>query len=86
MYYSMEPPIIPNDNELNNVLRMNNGKKVIIYLTNNQEFQGIIEKANKDFIVISNPLNGKWVLIFNHDISYITFEEKMNYQTDFIVN
>jgi len=74
-----------NYNFLNNLLRQNYGKNVKIYtsIEDNKEFEGIIELVGDNYIVISNPDNEKWCLIFLTKINYIKFLEKMNINTNF---
>lgn len=70
------------DVNLENILRLNKGKKVKLFVTipgsnewQDKSFEGIIEEANKDYIIISDPSDGKWHLILLIYLDYITFEE-----------
>lgn len=63
------------------ILEYNKGKKVTIYQSynNNQtKFPGIIEQKGQDYIILSNPTNGKWYLLPIMYIDYIEFDEKIN--------
>lgn len=63
---------------LETLLKLNKGKKIIIY-TNSNEFNGILEQSFKDFIILSNPNDGKYYIILSKNISYICFYEQINY-------
>ena len=67
---------------LNDILKNNIGKKINIYLLyeNNerQNYNGIIENVEKDYIIISNPETGNWFLLLLKYLNYIEFEEKIN--------
>ena len=69
---------------IDNILRLNKGKKTKIYITipNSKEekiFEGILETVGKDHIIMSNPSTGEWYLIPIIYLNYIIFEEKINY-------
>lgn len=71
-----------------NILRMNKGKKVIVYMTfpysnEMKEFKGIIEQTGKDFITLSEPSTGKWALLPLIYLNYIIFDEMVNYNSSF---
>lgn len=70
---------------IQNIIRMNNNKKVTVHMTisnNDYDFNGIIEQSGIDYLIISEPSTGKWQLLPIAYISFITFEENINYQTD----
>lgn len=76
---------MPTDtNNIDNIFRINKGKRVIIYASYNNSkeqdktFSGIIENYFKDYLIISNPTNSNWYLIKLNDINYIEFMEKIN--------
>ncbi len=78
---------IYNNDSIYSILRLNNGKKVILYLNDNQNnsnFNGILEKTSKEYIVLSEPSSGKWYLIPIGKINYIVFEEKINFNKDIL--
>lgn len=75
-----------NQNDINIIFKLNKGKRVNVYVTfkNSQEeqskiFTGILENANTDYLIISNPETGKWYLIKYMYLDYIEFMEKINY-------
>ena len=56
---------------IENILRLNRGKKVEIYASypdsdewRNKIFSGIIEQSGRDHIILSDPSSGNWYLIF----------------------
>lgn len=70
---------------IENILNKNKGKKATFYISipnskeiDNKPFTGIIEQIGKDHIIISNP-NGKWYLLPLMYLTYITFDETINY-------
>lgn len=71
-------------NYLEDILKNNKQKKVIVYtITNSKEnqekiFNGIIEQVGKDYIIISNPEDGKHYLIPLIYLNYIKFDESIN--------
>lgn len=68
---------------IENILRLNKGKKVTINLQDNKEASGIIEQIGKDNIILSDPKNGKWYLLPTMYINYITFDETINLDKNF---
>ena len=71
---------------IDRVIGNNRGKKAKIYITvpgsvswQDKEFEGIIEGAYRDHIVISNPNTGEWNIIPIIYLVYITLEEPINY-------
>ena len=78
---------------IENILRLNKGKKVDVYMTfpdsnewRDLKFSGIVEQAGRDHIIISNPTNGEWYLLLTIYIDYFKFYEKINYSPEFIPN
>ena len=78
---------------IENILRLNKGKKVTIHMTfpdseqfKDREFIGILEEAGRDHIILSDPATGKWFLLLMIYVDFITFEEKINYSQEFIPN
>ena len=70
---------------IENILRVNKGKLINIYMTfpdsvewRDKVFTGILEQSGRDHIIISDPKTGKWQLLLMIYVSYITFEEKIN--------
>ena len=78
---------------IENILRLNKGKKVTIHMTfpdseqfKDREFIGILEEAGRDHIILSDPTTGKWFLLLMIYVDFITFDEKINYSPEFIPN
>lgn len=71
---------------IENILRLNLGKKVTIYMTfgkNSQTFTGVLEAAGRDHIIISDPESGERFLLLMVYLDYITFNERINYSYPF---
>ncbi len=71
---------------IENILRLNKGKKVKAYVSypdsidwKDSVYNGIIEQAGRDHLIISDPTTGKWYLILMIYLNYVEFEEKINY-------
>ncbi len=71
---------------IENILRMNKGKKVNVHMTfpdseqfKDREFSGIVEQSGRDHIILSDPSTGKWFLLLMIYVDFITFDEKINY-------
>ena len=71
---------------IENIRRVNKGKLINIYMTfpdsvewRDKVFTGILEQSGRDHIIISDPKTGKWQLLLMIYVSYITFEETINY-------
>lgn len=77
---------------IENILRINRGKKVEIYMTfpdsdiKDKMFAGIIEQSGRDHIILSDPNTGKWYLLLMIYVDYIKFDEKINYSKEFLPN
>ena len=72
---------------IENILRLNKGKKVKAYFSypdsnewRDKVYNGIIEEAGRDHLVLSEPSTGDWLLLRMIYLNYIEFEEKINYQ------
>lgn len=71
---------------IENILRLNKGKKVTAYVSfpdsvewRDRKFTGIIEEAGRDHLIISDPATGHWNLILMIYLNYVDFDEKINY-------
>ena len=71
---------------IENILRMNKGKKIKAYVSftdavdwKNKVFEGIVEQAGRDHLIISDPATGKWYLILMIYLDYVEFDERINY-------
>lgn len=68
---------------IENILRLNKGKMAKVYCSypdssswQNKIFEGRIEEAGKDHLIVSNPTNGEWYMILLIYINFVTFDEK----------
>lgn len=75
---------------IENILRLNKGKMVKAYVSfpdstewRNKIFEGRIEEAGRDHLIISNPNTGEWDLILMIYLNYVTFDERINYNHDY---
>ena len=75
---------------ISDVLRLNKGKKVKLHVTipnstdwRDRIFDGIIEYAGGDYVILSNPSTGEWNLIMMIYLDFIIFEESINYSPQF---
>jgi len=76
---------------IENILRLNRGKMAKFHITvpgsiewQDRVFNGIIEQAGRDHIIVSNPNTGEWYLILMIYLDFVTFEEPINYNKEFI--
>ena len=72
---------------IENILRLNKGKKVNVYMSysdsvewRDKMYTGIIEQAGRDHLIISDPSTGKWYLLLMIYLDYVEFNEKINYK------
>lgn len=75
---------------IENILRLNRGKKARLHVTvpgsiewQDRVFDGVIEQAGKDHVIISNPQTGEWYLVLLIYLDFVTFEEPINYIKQF---
>ena len=78
---------------IENILRLNRGKKVEIYASypdsdewRNKIFSGIIEQSGRDHIILSDPSTGNWYLILIIYVNYIKFDERIISDPEFYPN
>ena len=84
-------PNIPREQSyIENILRLNKGKKVKAYFTypdanewRDKVYEGIIEEAGRDHLIMSDPKTGDWYLLRMIYLDYVTFEERINYSHDY---
>ncbi len=76
---------------IENILRLNKGNKVTVYMTfpdsndwRDKKFSGVIEQSGRDHIILSNPTTGKWELLLMIYVNYIEFDERIKYSQEFI--
>lgn len=86
--------ILPSEQSyIENILRLNRGKMAKFHITvpgsmewQDRVFNGIIEQSGRDHIIVSNPNTGEWYLILMIYLDFVTFEEPINYNKEFIPN
>lgn len=78
---------------IENILRLNRGKMARFHITvpgsiewQDRVFNGIIEQSGRDHIIVSNPNTGEWYLILMIYLDFVTFEEPINYNKEFVPN
>lgn len=70
---------------IENILRNNKGKKVKAYVSfansndSDKTFEGTIEQAGKDHIIMKDSNTGSWFLIPMIYLNYLEFDEKIDY-------
>ncbi|MDV2684012.1 spore coat protein GerQ [Alkalihalophilus lindianensis] len=71
---------------IENILRYNKGKVGTFYFTyqgnsewNAMVYQGRIETAGRDHIIISDPASGKRYLLMMANLDWVEFDERINY-------
>lgn len=71
---------------IENILRLNRGKKAKAFASypdstewRDRIYDGIIEEAGKDHLIMSSPSTGDWYLIPLIYLNWVEFEEKLNY-------
>lgn len=77
---------IPNEQSyIENILRVNRGKKVSVYQSfadagewKDRVFTGIIEQSGRDHIILSDPTTGNWYLLLMIYVDFIKFDEEIN--------
>ena len=75
---------------IENILRLNKGRKVKAYVSypdssawQNKVYEGIIEEAGKDHLIISYNTNNLWYLIRIIYLNYVEFMEPIIYSHSF---
>lgn len=71
---------------IENILRHNKEKKVKAYVSfpdsaewKDRIFEGTIEQAGRDHLIIKDIQNGHWYLILMIYLDYVEFDERINY-------
>ncbi|WP_082788760.1 spore coat protein GerQ [Lederbergia lenta] len=85
------PGMLPvEESYIENILRLNKGKLVHVYTTfehnsewNAKIFNGIIEAAGRDHVILSDPQTGKRYLIPMIYVDFVTFDEPIEYEYPF---
>ena len=78
---------LPNEQSyIENILRLNKGKKIKAYVSypdssawQNKVYEGIIEEAGKDHLIIKDNLTGTWYLLRMIYLNYVEFMEQITY-------
>ncbi len=75
---------------IENILRLNKGKKVQAYFSypdsnewRDKVYDGIVEEAGRDHLIMSDPKTGKWWLLRMIYLDYVVFDERINYSHDY---
>ncbi|HLS07014.1 MAG TPA: spore coat protein GerQ [Bacillota bacterium] len=71
---------------IENILRLNRGKQAVVYMTIDQEtktFEGIIEAAGRDHIILSDPETDRRYLLLMVYLDYVVFHEEIEYEYPF---
>lgn len=76
---------------IENILRLNRGKIARVYMTfegranddRQQMFEGIIEAAGRDHIILSDPQTGQRYLLLMVYLDYVEFDEEIEYDYPF---
>ena len=76
---------------IENILRLNKGKKIKAYVSypdssawQNKIYDGIIEEAGRDHLIIRNPSTDIYYLIRIIYLNYVEFDEKLNYSNPYL--
>ncbi|UJL46024.1 spore coat protein GerQ [Virgibacillus sp. NKC19-16] len=71
---------------IENILRLNQGEHVTVYMTfenndqwNAQIFEGVIEAAGRDHLILSDPQSGRRYLLLMVYLDYVVFDGEINY-------
>ena len=82
---SMNEYIPDEQSYIENILRVNKGKRVSIYQSfadagewKDRIFTGIIEESGRDHIILSDPNTGNWYLLLMIYVNFIKFDEEIN--------
>lgn len=83
---SIENTLSMEQSLIENILRLNKGKKVKAYVSypdssawQNKVYDGIIEEAGRDHLIIKDVSTSSWYLIRLIYLNYVEFEEKIIY-------
>lgn len=75
---------------IENIIRINKGKMAKFHVTvpgsiewQDRVFDGIIEQAGRDHVIVSNPNTGEWYLILMIYLDFVTLQEPINYSPIF---
>ena len=75
---------------IENILRLNKGQRIKAYVSypdssawQNKVYEGIIEEAGKDHLIIRDNVSGTWYLIRIIYLNYVEFMEPIIYSHSF---
>ena len=75
---------------IENILRLNKGKRARAYVSypdsvewRDKIYDGLIEEAGRDHLIMSDPSTGRWYLIRIIYLNYVEFDERINYSHDY---
>ncbi|WAA09621.1 spore coat protein GerQ [Fervidibacillus albus] len=75
---------------IENIFRLNKGKRTTVYMSfegskewNSKIFQGIVEAAGRDHLILSDPKTGHRYLLPLVYFNYAVFEEELDYEYPF---
>lgn len=83
--YQPQPTDADESSYIENILRLNLGKVISVYMNfensqwGSKIFKGKLEAAGKDHIIISDTATGMRYLLLTIYLNYITFDEEINY-------
>lgn len=83
---NMEGMLPMEQSYVENILRLNRGKHVTVYMTiehDTKTFEGVIEAAGRDHLIISDPETGRRYLLLMVYLDYVVFQEEINYEYPF---
>ncbi len=84
-YPSQQNDQLDEQSYIENILRLNLGKVVSVYMNfensqwGSKIFKGKLEAAGKDHIIISDQSNNMRYLLLTIYLDYVTFDEEINY-------
>ena len=88
-YSYPQQPAFFEQSYIENILRLNRGKQATIYMSfegsqwGSKIFKGELLEAGKDHILLKDRQTGVTYLILTIYLSYITFDEDVNYEYPF---
>ena len=87
--YTQIPPIYNEQSFIENILRLNKGKTVTVYMNfegsqwESKIFRGEILEAGRDHLILKDIQNKVNYLLLTIYLSYITFDETIDYNLPF---
>jgi spore germination protein Q len=83
---TVNPPFPEEQSYIENIFRQNRGKVAKLFFSfpdsvewRDKVFTGVIEKAGRDHLVISDPKTGMWYLLLMIYLDYVEFQEKIEF-------